>query len=70
MTPSVGSNIPLQILWCSHCATAFTFTDASVECTAGGNLAVRYEDCGALSEIAAMGGTKTVNPFRNTCGAQ
>ena len=46
--------MPLQILWCARCRTAFTFTGARVERTGGGKLAVRHE-CGARNEIASNG---------------
>jgi hypothetical protein len=50
--------MPLQILWCARCSTAFTFTGARVERAAGGKLAVRHEDCGALNEIEPRGKSK------------
>ena len=51
------NEMPLQILWCARCRTAFTFTGARVERAAGGKPAVRHE-CGALNEIAPNGVTK------------
>jgi hypothetical protein len=47
--------VPLQILWCARCRTAFTFTGARAERAAGGKLAVRHLDCGALNELAPNG---------------
>jgi hypothetical protein len=47
--------MPLQILWCARCSTAFTFTGARVERTQGGKLTVRHQDCGALNELAPNG---------------
>ena len=44
--------MPLQILWCARCHIAFTFTGARVEPVAGGKLAVRHLECGALNEVA------------------
>jgi hypothetical protein len=44
-----------QILWCARCHTVFTFTGARVERTAGGKLARRHEDCGALNELPPNG---------------
>ena len=50
--------MPLQLLWCARCKTAFTFTGARVEHAVSGKLAVRHEDCGALNEIAVKGETE------------
>ena len=47
--------MPLQILWCARCHTAFTFTGARVERTVGGKLAARHTDCGAVNELAPNG---------------
>jgi hypothetical protein len=47
--------MPVQILWCARCNTAFTFTGARVESIAGHRLAVPHRDCGALSELAPNG---------------
>jgi flavoprotein len=47
--------MPLQILWRARCRTAFTFTGARVKRTAGGKLAVRCQDCGAINEIMPHG---------------
>ena len=46
--------MPLQLLWCARCRTAFTFTGARVERARGGKLAIRHE-CGALNELAPNG---------------
>jgi len=44
--------VPLQILWCSRCSYAFTFTGARTERAQGGKLAVRHE-CGAVKREQA-----------------
>jgi hypothetical protein len=46
--------MPLQVLWCACCHTAFTFTGARTKRTAGGKLAIRHE-CGALNQIVPYG---------------
>jgi hypothetical protein len=51
-------DIPVQILLCARCRTAFTFTGARVERTEAGKLAVRHQDCAALNELASNGMTE------------